>query len=112
MSLGTQIVAYGNVQSTMLLNLTLSPALVNANTTSQQTFSVPGLSTLDQISGVSKPTYQTGLIVCGGVCLTNNVLTIQYANVTGSGITPTPGEVYVIEVNRPALPNPQPSVIQ
>jgi hypothetical protein len=102
MSQGPQIVTYGNVASTFILTATLSPTIVNANTTSQQTFNVTGLQTTDQISAVIKPTYQTGLLVVGGGCLTNGVLTIQFANVTGSGITPTASEVYSIEVNRPA----------
>lgn len=112
MTIGTQDLCRGNLQSTFLLNLTLSPTIVNANTTSQQTFTVPGLQTTDQISEVGKPTYQTGLIVCGGACLTNGILTIQFGNITGSNITPTAGEVYTVEVNRPSLPNPQPAVIQ
>lgn len=112
MPLGYQTLTYGNVQSTFIVK-TVSVGTVGAVTLSQTgstTVAVPGLLTTDQISAVIKPTYQAGLVVTGGACLTAGILTIYYANPTVGNITPTAGEQYTIEVNRylDALP----SVIQ
>jgi hypothetical protein len=104
--------AQGNIKNSFVLSTgVISPTIVNANTTSQQTFAVPGLLTSDQVSAVSKPTYQTGLIVTGGACLTAGVLTIQFANCTAGNITPTASETYTVEINRPSNPQAIPTAI-
>jgi hypothetical protein len=103
---------YGNVSNTFLLSVTLTtPVIVNANTTSISTINVPGLLTTDQITA-SKPTIQTGLFCVEATCLAVGVLSLQFANVTAGGLTPTANEVYTVEVNRALGPTPYPSVIQ
>jgi hypothetical protein len=103
MPLGPMIVNYGNVSDTFLLQVNIgTPGAITLSQTGTTTVNVPGLLTTDQISTVSKPTNQAGLIVAGGICLTNGVLTVIYANPSIAGITPTANEIYTIEVNRPA----------
>lgn len=103
---GQSDVPQGNIKNSFVISTgVISPTIVNTITTSQQTFNVAGLLTTDQISAITKPTYQTGLLVVGGACLTNGVLTIQFANVTAGNITPTASETYLVEVNRASNPN-------
>ena len=101
-------VCYGNVGNTMLLQFVASFGAAAINTTTQYTVTVPGLLVGDQISTVSKLTYQAGLLLYGFVTAPNT-LTVVAANITGAAITPTAGDTYVIEVNRQsALGQPLP----
>ncbi len=96
----------GNVQYNVLLGVKLSPAIVAANTTAEQTFTVPGLLLGDNVQ-VSKPTTQAGLGIVNARVSAPNTLAIAFSNNTGAGITPTAAEIYQLEVNRPAyLPLP------
>ena len=99
---GTSI-GYGNIAFSTLVQLTLSPTIVGANTTSEQTFSLLGAQIGDAIS-VSKPTSQTGLACVNCRVSAKDTVAIQFMNNTAGGITPTAGEVYVFEVNRPSVP--------
>lgn len=91
----------GNIKADYLVNLTLSPALVAANTTAEQTFSLPGLIlNQDFVVGISKPTAQAGLGIVGMRVTANDTLGITFSNNTGAGITPTASQVYTIEVKR------------
>lgn len=80
---------------------TLSPALVAANTTAEQTFAVTGLKTGDVVMAVVKPTHQAGLHVSGARVSAVNEIAIQFGNHTAAGITPTAAEVYEVLVWRP-----------
>lgn len=73
----------------------ISPTIVNANTTSEQTFTVTGLKTGDVVV-VNKPTHQTGLSVVGCRVSAANTLAIQFANNTAGNITPTASETYKV----------------
>lgn len=91
----------GNTQQLYVMKATLSPAQVAANTTAEQTFTVPGLRlTSDMIVGVSKPTAQAGLGIVGFRVTANDTLGITFSNNTGAGITPTASQVYLIQVAR------------
>jgi hypothetical protein len=72
----------------------LSPALVNANTTAEQTFTVTGLTTSDTILACNKPTAQAGLGIVGVRVSASDTLAITFSNNTGSGITPTASQTY------------------
>lgn len=112
MSLGPQVVNYGNIQATFLLQASLTPAAVNATTSAEQTFTVPGLLVGDQISALSLQAAWTVLVdVVNARVSANNTLAISFQNGTGGSVTP-PAGTYLLEVNRPAFPAPQPSVIQ
>ena len=77
------------------LSATLSPALVAANTTAEQTVTVSGLIVNDVVV-VNKPTAQAGLGIVGARVSAANTLAITFSNNTAAGITPTASEVYVI----------------
>lgn len=87
------------------ISATLSPAAVAANTTVEQQFTItPATSGASLGAGlptgtlvqVSKPTSQAGLDIVGCRVVSDNVLGITFANVTGSPITPTASESYTI----------------
>lgn len=91
----------GNVAGLGVVSVTLSPAEVAANTTAEQTFTVPGLATNDVILGVTKPTTQAGLGIVGHRISAANTLAITFSNNTASPITPTASQTYLIAVARP-----------
>jgi hypothetical protein len=86
----------GNVASFGVAALTLSPAEVAANTTAEQTFTLPGLRAGDVIICVSKPTTQAGLGIVGWRVSAANTIAITFVNATGSPITPTASQVYLV----------------
>lgn len=98
MSLG---IIMGNVQAMGVVSVTLSPALVAANTTAEQTFSVPGLLATDVVIGVTKPTAQAGLGIVGSRVTAAGTVGITFSNNTAAGITPTASQVYLIAWIRP-----------
>lgn len=102
MSLGPQIVNYGNIQSTFLLTVSLTPAATNAATTAEQTFTVPGLQVGDQISGITFQGAFSSLVdITNYRVSANNTLAIAFSNGTAGSLTYPSGTFY-IEVNRPA----------
>lgn len=81
--------------------ITLSPALVAANTTAEQTFTCTGLVlSTDTVIGVSKPTAQAGLGIVGWRVSADNTVAITFSNNTGSGITPTASQTYTVFAHR------------
>lgn len=83
------------------LTATLSPALVAANTTAEQSFTVSGvvLATDDCIN-VRKPTHQAGLGIVNARVTADNTINIVFSNNTGGGITPTASEAYAFFIWR------------
>lgn len=96
--------ARGNLQYLNLLGVTLSPALVAANTTAEQTFTVAGLQATDAVVTVQKPTAQAGLGIVGARVSAANTLAITFSNNTGAGITPTASQLYKVLIARPSNP--------
>lgn len=94
-------VIMGNVQAMGVASVTLSPALVALNTTAEQTFTVPGILATDVIIDVTKPTAQAGLGIVGSRVTAANTVGITFSNNTGSNITPTASQVYLIAWMRP-----------
>lgn len=76
-------------------DVTISPALVAANTSAEQTFTVSGLTTGDLVV-VNKPTTQAGLGIVGMRVSAANTLAITFGNFTAGGLTPTAAETYKI----------------
>lgn len=77
------------------LTATLTPAIVAANTTAEQTFTVSGVAlATDYCVGVSKPTAQAGLGIVGWRVSADNTIAITFSNNTGAGITPTAAQTY------------------
>lgn len=73
--------------------VTLSPAVVAANSVAEQNFTVQGLYPGMAVA-VQKPTEQATLMVGNCRVAANNTLAIQFLNVGNTAITPTASEVY------------------
>lgn len=84
----------------MILEATLSPAAVAANTSAEQTFTVQGLHANDVVISVIKPTAQAGLGIVGFRVTSAGLLAITFGNFTAASITPTASQVYKIAVIR------------
>ncbi|MDC6127020.1 hypothetical protein [Burkholderia gladioli] len=82
------------IQGIYRITQTLAPAQVAANTSAEQTFTVPGLQIGDSID-VNKPSHQIGLSIGNVRVSAANTLAIQYVNTTASAITPAT-EQYII----------------
>jgi len=74
---------------------TIDPASVAANTTAEQTFTVTGLTTVDIVLCVIKPTATAGLGIVGFRVSAANTLAITYVNATAAGIDAA-SEVYTV----------------
>lgn len=96
--LNPSTIARGNVSGHWILSVALTPASVGANTTVEQTFTVPGLLAGD-CANVNKPSAQAGLGIVG-VRVALNTLAITYVNATASPIVPT-AETYTVAIQRP-----------
>ena len=107
---GPSTITRGNILNSFLLNVTLSPAAVPPNTSAEQTFTVNGLLTTDDVS-VSKPTWQAGLAILNDRVSAANTLAVAFGNFTSATITPTAAEVYVVEVNRPDTAEPMTQIV-
>ena len=91
----------GNTQSVGVASVTLSPSSVAANTTAEQTFTVPGILATDVVMDVTKPTAQAGLGIVGSRVTAANTVGITFSNNTASPIVPTASQVYLIAWIRP-----------
>lgn len=87
-------------QTEMFKQAVLTPAAVANATSAEQTFLVPGLH-LGWGVFVNKPTAQAGLVMGGARISAENVLAINFANVTAATITPTASEKYTIVQSQP-----------
>jgi hypothetical protein len=101
MPLGPQIVTFGNVQSTWVLTVTLTPVLVTTITSAEQTFTVPGVAVGDQVSNITFQGAWTVLVdIVNTRVISNNTLGVSFQNNTAGSLTPPAGS-YLIEINRP-----------
>lgn len=89
----------GNVRAMSILSLAFVPTSVAANTTAEETFTVPGILPGDVV-GVIKPTLQAGLGIVNQRVTAANTIAITYSNNTASPIVPT-SETYQVVVTRP-----------
>ena len=99
-------IARGNAHETFYIAPNITPAAVAANTTAVQTFALPGLQTTDIIMPAGYTANQTtGIFTVEADCLTANVLTIQFGNVTSGSLTPAAG-IYEFQIVRAEGPLP------
>jgi len=99
-------VTRGNSHETFYIAPSITPSAVTGQTTSNQTFSVPGLLTSDIIIPQGYIANQTsGVFIVEADCLTNNVLTVQFGNFTTGSVTPATG-VYEFQIVRLEGPAP------
>lgn len=91
----------GNIWKLGVFSLTLSPASVQPSTAVEQTFASTGIGllTTDFVS-VNKPTAQTGLVIGNVRVSAADTLAITFGNASAATVSPTAGEVYLVEVVR------------
>jgi len=77
----------------------LTPALVAANTSAEQTFTVAGLSTSDKVMVNSIAALGDGLAIVGVRVSAADTLAIRFANLTAGDLTPAAG-VYPVVATR------------
>jgi hypothetical protein len=92
---GTTVVR-GNAFKSNLYQLTLSPVLVAPNTTTEQTFTVNGLSINDWVDVESIGAQQAGLSVGNTRVSATNTLAVSFTNATSASITPTATASYLL----------------
>jgi hypothetical protein len=103
MGVGPQLVTYGNVTSTFVLQVSLTPAATAATTSAEQTFTIPGLAVGDQISAINFQGAWTVLVdIVNYRVAGNNSLGVSFQNNTGGSLT-APSGTYLVEVNRPGI---------
>lgn len=88
----------GNILAHALLSVTIDPASVAANTTAEQTFTVPGLKVGDLVF-VNKPSLSAGLGICGARVSAADTLAVTFNNNTAAGID-AGSEAYIVLVIR------------
>lgn len=89
----------GNVASMGVITTSINVASVAANTTAEQTFTIPGLRTGDFVE-VSKPSLSAGLGIANARVSATDTIAISYVNATASPIDPA-AETYLILWVRP-----------
>jgi hypothetical protein len=82
------------VSTLFIIRQTLAPASVGANTSAEQTFTVPGLQLGDSVD-INKASHQVGLSIGNVRVSAANTLAIQFVNTTAGAIVPT-SEQYII----------------
>lgn len=75
----------GNVRAMGILTVTFNPASVGANTTAEQTATVPGLR-LGDVCVASKPSATAGVGVVNARVSAADTLALTFVNATGSGV--------------------------
>lgn len=92
---------YGNINKLNLIQISWSPAQVAANTSAEQTVTVPGVIVGQDFCLESlKPTVQAGLSVAGGRVSAANTVSVLFVNSTAAPITPTASEAYTFLIGR------------
>lgn len=98
---GSTTITRGNVLTTIVVQLALTPVAVPGNTTAEQNFTVQGLLVGDQISAFilqgAFPNADVSFV--NARCSSNNALTVAFQNGSGGSLTPAAGNYYV-EINR------------
>lgn len=99
---GSATLSRGNVLNSFLLTVNLTPVSVAGSSTIEQTFTIPGTVSGDQVSTFSYiggvyPNSDVSFV--NGRVAANNTLTIAFQNGTGGALVPPAGN-YLIELNR------------
>ena len=82
-----------------------------ANTTTSVTYSLPGLQTTDIVTVIGYNGTQTaGVVIAEADCLTANVLSIQFGNLTSTATLKPASGAYTIRVVRLEGPAPATAV--
>lgn len=90
----------GNIVYAWLIQPTLTPVSVGANTTAEQSFTVGGLQLTDCVSGYFQGVQTAGIGIANMRVSSANTLQIGFANSTAGVLTPVAGG-YLICICRP-----------
>lgn len=96
----------GNILYSWLVGPILTPAAVAANTTNEQSFSIPGLLTIDNVSVNCQLPQNPGIGIANCRVSAPGVLQIGFSNSTAGILTPASGQ-YQLCICRPEA-NPLP----
>lgn len=83
---------FSNYPKVQTFDVVMNPSAVSANNTSEQTFTVTGITTNDRIM-INKPTHTAGLVIGNVRCSAANTMAVTFGNLTGLSIDP-PSETY------------------
>lgn len=99
--------ARGNILTSTIMQVSLTPVAVAANSTVEQNFTIPGLISSDQIASLLfQGAYTVNVEPVNFRVAAANVLTVAYQNPTSGSVTPPSGN-YFIQLNRiESLPPP------
>ncbi len=100
MPLGPTIQAAGNIQSSFILTLTLTPAATATVTTLEQTFTVPGLQVGDILTLSPQFALTTLVTIENARVSAANTMAVAFNNSTAGSLTYQAG-IFALEVNRP-----------
>lgn len=96
---GTMI-SRGNLLYSFAIYVNLTPVSVASGVTAEQSFTIPGLQTNDQISGMSfNGAYTTNVDIANMRISAANILTVAFQNNSGGALVPPAGN-WLIEINR------------
>lgn len=108
--LGGSLSPGGNILYNALIAPSLTPVAVAANTTAEQSFTIPGLQINDFVdvyyygTNVNTPAGQTaGIGIVNNRASAANTIQIGFVNSTGGSLTPAAG-IYFMAVCRPEVP--------
>ncbi len=94
---GTLVVGDGTpIGGFFVHQTTLSPTVLAANTSAEQTFAVAGVVANDVLLSINKPTAQAGIGIVGQRVVSDGTVGITFANFTAGTIVPTASQVYDI----------------
>lgn len=96
-------IKFGNVLGFGVAAVSLNVASVAANTTAEQTFTVPGLKTTMAVF-VCKPSLSAGLGVVNARVSAADTLALTFVNATASPIDPAAETYTVVWFNPESLP--------
>jgi hypothetical protein len=102
----------GNVRAFGVLTVSLNPASVAANTTAEQTFTVPGLQVGDLVwvntppIGTGAGQMNAGLGVCGARVSAADTLALRFNNNTAGALDAGAADYTVLVVRPGATPGP------
>ena len=105
-------IARGNVGFEAVLQVSVTPpATMSANSTSELTYTVPGILVGDFLE-INKPSHTAGLSIGNIRASAVNQIAIQWVNSTTGSIVNTPNELYLVAVTRfDSLPVTPPAAI-
>lgn len=89
----------GNMLYDWLIQPSLTPSPVGANTTAEQSFTIPGLQLGDFVDVNCNSGQTVGIGIVNVRVSANNTLAVQFVNSTGGSLTPTSG-LYNINISR------------